>query len=121
MKDGTAVYHKRDGSPCPFEEWSELMADKDYVRLQSTDLPDGTVIETVWLGVDGRSFYLRPPHIDKHLIFYTTVSFPKHGKTKRANKYFRYGTEQEARNGHEAAVRKYGARGKRSARELSKL
>ena len=115
LKDGSAVYYKRDGRPCSYEEWSELMADKDYVRLQSIDLPDETVIGTVWLGVDGRSFYLRPPHIDQHLIFYTTISFPKHGKMKRANKYFRYATEQEARDGHEAAVRRYGARGKTSA------
>jgi hypothetical protein len=101
-------YFTREGIPCPYAVWSELLADRDYRELWSDELLDGTKVETCWLGVDGRSFYLRPRRIDRHLIFYTTISFPRReGRRKRENQYHRYATEREARAGHRAAVRKY--------------
>src|SRR5260370_41224834 len=99
-------YFMRDGTRCPYGVWSELLADSDYCEIRSDELPNGTRIETCWLGVDGRSFYLWPRRIDKHFIFYTMVTFPKKGPKKPENQYFRYTTEREARKGHQAAVRK---------------
>jgi hypothetical protein len=101
-------YFARNGKPCPYGVWSEMLADRKYREVRVDELPNGTKVETIWLGVDGRSFYLRPRPIDRHLIFYTTVSFPKEAGRKRKNQYFRYATEREARAGHRAAVRKYG-------------
>lgn len=82
-----------------------MLADRNYREIQSDALPNGTKVETCWLGVDGRSFYLRPRRIERHLIFYTVVIFPKNGHGKPENRYFRYATEREARAGHRAAVR----------------
>ncbi len=100
-------YLTREGIPCPYGVWSEMLSDRDYREIQSDDLPNGTKVETCWLGVDGRSFYLRPPRIRRHLIFYTVVTFAKKEGRTRENRYFRYATEREARVGHRAAVRKY--------------
>jgi hypothetical protein len=59
------IYYQRDGTPCAYECWSELLADRGYRELQSNQLANGTRVETFWLGIDGRSFYLRPPRIDR--------------------------------------------------------
>lgn len=109
-------YFSRDGKPCPFGVWSEMLADHSYREVLLDEMPDGTRVETVWLGVDGRSFYLRPRPIDRHLIFYTTVIFPQKAGRKWKNLYFRYATEREARSGHHAAVRKYGPGARRIQR-----
>ena len=101
-------YLMRDGTPCPYNVWSELLADPEYRELVSDLIHDGTRVETCWLGVDGRSFYLRHRPIDPHLIFYTMVTFPQNGRRKRPNVYLRYATENEALAGHRAAVRRYG-------------
>jgi hypothetical protein len=107
-------YFSREGKPCPYRVWSEMLADRNYREIRMDELPNGIKVETCWLGVDGRSFYLRPRPIDRHLIYYTTVRFSKTGRRKRENKYFRYATEREARAGHIAAVRKYGLGRKRA-------
>jgi hypothetical protein len=109
-------YFTRDGIECPYGVWAEALADSGYRELQVDELPNGLRVETIWLGVDGHSFYLKPRRIDRPLIFYTTIKFPKSGRSKRRNKYFRYATEREAWAGHRAALRKYVSASKRLRR-----
>src|SRR5580692_7274663 len=100
------MFLTRDGTPCSYEHWHELLTDSNYRILQSDELPNGIKVDTDWIGIDGRSFYFRPPRIERDLIFVTMVRFPNK-RPKRATKYLRYATEQEAQKGHEAVVRKY--------------
>lgn len=41
----------RTGAEIPFEEWVGLYEDQRYRLVKNTDLPDGSHVFTVWLGV----------------------------------------------------------------------
>jgi hypothetical protein len=101
------MFFKRNGRPCSYEEWSELLNDPEYRTIKVTELPNGTTIETSWVGISGESFYTRRRGLSEHLIFVTTLTLPKPGK-KAEKKYFHYASETEAKAGHAAITREYG-------------
>ncbi|SRR6266851_2866902 len=89
--------YNRKGEPISLNEWMNLFENVDYKVVQQDELPDGTLISTVWLGLD-HSFGSGPP-----LIFETMV-FPKGGSSDEMD---RYCIEDEARKGHAAMLEKW--------------
>jgi hypothetical protein len=79
------TYYDRGGRPISQDEWMRLFAEEEHKRVARTEWPDGTVLSTVWLGLD-HGFGTRP------LIFETMV-FPDED-------CWRYSTESEAREAH---------------------
>jgi hypothetical protein len=67
-------FYRRDGTVCRggLLEWAKLMEDPHYKIVSQTELEDGTVISTVWLGVDHNFGGKGPP-----IIFETMVFAPK--------------------------------------------
>src|ERR1700733_10173253 len=63
-----ANYYDRDGKPIRSRAaWGAKWKDRKYVRVASTELPDGKWVSTVWMGLDssfGRG---------RKLIFQTSV------------------------------------------------
>lgn len=92
------MYYSRDGEPMTLEEWSatypetqeEFEATK---RVAKTTVGDWEV-STVWLGLD-HSFMEGPP-----LIFETMIFGGEYD-----SECWRYSTEAQALEGHEAAVK----------------
>ena len=85
-------YYDRRGQPITSDEW--VMAFKDNSLLRTT-LPGGTEISTVYLGLDHR-FGEGSPLIFETMVFGAVMD----GEQER------YSTEEEARAGHEAMVRR---------------
>jgi len=72
------MYYDRQGFPIPGEvgdehaatlRWATMQADRDYARLAWDDLPDGSSLSTVWLGLDHNMCCGRP-------AIFETVRFP---------------------------------------------
>ena len=40
----------KDGQPISWQDWALKFEDKEYRRVEYTQLPNGTTISTVWLG-----------------------------------------------------------------------
>lgn len=78
------------------------MANRDYVVVQQTELPNGYWVSTVWLGLNHQFDEDGPP-----LIFETMVKNPS-GEFEDYQE--RYSTEEEAMNGHKAAIEHYSNR-----------
>ena len=89
------MYYRRDGTPYP--DVSAWAIDFEYMDRQvgRTILKDGTIISTVYLGLD-HSFGLGEP-----LIFETMVHIDQWVDQ------IRYSTEAEAKAGHEKIVKKW--------------
>lgn len=92
------MYYDREGKPISMREWCALLEDAKYKILRRTDLPDGSWVSTVWLGLDHRFEEGAP------LIFETMV-FPKGSWAELDCN--RYNTEESALAGHEAMVEKW--------------
>ncbi len=45
-------YFAKDGSLITLRAWSDLLSDRNYVRIESTETDSGLFISTVWLGLD---------------------------------------------------------------------
>ena len=100
-----SYYYDREGKPLNLENWSALFSDKNYQQIAATTLGDGTLVSTVWLGMDRRLIEGAP----QPLIFETMVF--RGGADKEGDQeQQRYSTEAEARAGHEAMVKKYADR-----------
>ena len=78
-------------------DWAKKFKDMEYMRVAETTLADGTVISTVWLGLDHS--YEGPP-----LIFETMVFPSKDDFNDRDME--RYSTLVEAEDGHRQMVAK---------------
>jgi hypothetical protein len=85
-------YYDRNGAPISPEAWIRLFSE-DYQRI-ATDTANDVTVSTVWLGLD-HSFTADEPR----QIFETMVFGGEHDQ-----ECWRYATEQEAREGHRAAV-----------------
>ena len=96
MRDPT-IYFKRDGTPADVDYFERSFEENDRVVTQ-TKLPWGGLVSTVFLCLDHSFGGGRP------LIFETMV-FSK--KSCSELDMDRYATEEEARAGHEAMVRKW--------------
>jgi hypothetical protein len=84
-----------DGNPITVDEWSRAFADT-AARTIKTDLVDGALVSTVWLGLDHSFGDGRP------MIFETMV-FPN-GVVGMGDYCDRYSTKEEAIAGHAKAV-----------------
>lgn len=89
-------YYNRKGEPISVEQWAqEFREDRTVAK---TELPNGKVISTVFLGLNHR-FGDGPPLIFESMVFkagsYTEVDMD------------RYTTEEQAKAGHEALVAKW--------------
>jgi len=88
-------YYDREGKPMTMDEWAK--AYEGERRIGKTDLPDGKMVSTVWLGMNHR-WGDGPP-----LIFETMVFGPDELDCER------YSTEAEAADGHRRMVEKWAA------------
>jgi hypothetical protein len=82
------------------EEWGRRLDDFEYKIIERTELENGKLVSTVWLGMDHRFLDDGPP-----LIFETMV-FPADGSLDELE-CERYSTEEEARAGHARLVKEY--------------
>jgi hypothetical protein len=97
------VFHyDRQGLPIEWREWCRLFALPDvYRRVARTDFPTGTVVSTVWIGLN-HNYGDGPP-----LIFETMIFTEAGGDDLGC---WRYATEAEAIEGHERVVAEVQAR-----------
>lgn len=97
-------YFDKDGSPLTALEWSKKLESIEYKRIAATDLPNGKLVSTVWLGLN-HNFIDGPP-----LIFETMV-FPAKGEADKRDwgelDCEHYSTLAEAEAGHKAMVTKW--------------
>lgn len=46
------MYFDKDGKPLELMEWAELRLDRDYARIELTELKRGYVVSTIWFGIN---------------------------------------------------------------------
>lgn len=97
------MYYDRKGQPMEMEEWALALEDIGARLIGHTVLPDGTLVSTVWLGLN-HGFHGGPPLIFETMVFATANT--------RAGELDcqRYATEKDARVGHEEMVAKLSQR-----------
>lgn len=81
------MYYNRKGEEISLEEWRNLFEDKEYKVIKQTRFDDGTLVSTIWLGLN-HNFLQGVP-----IIFETMVFF----KDGREEEQVRYSTEEETR------------------------
>jgi len=91
-----SLYYDRSGHPIGMREWSVLHADMGY-KIVARDELNGWLVSTVWLGID-HNFTLT----GKPVIFETMVFAPDPCQDDGYQE--RYTTEDEALQGHQAAL-----------------
>jgi len=128
-------YYDRQGFPIPGEEdtsapepewmlptlqWAKLHSDPDYKRVARDELPDGSYLSTVWLGLDHNFGFGGPPLFfetmrfagDESEIHLTrpvpaSMEFPDiFGEPGETTEQLRYGSEEEALAAHHEIVRR---------------
>jgi len=95
-------YYNRKNEPISCEEWSKLLEQSDYRRIEETTLNNGNWISTVWLGLN----YHFTSDLGSPLIFKTMV-FLSEDNLSESLDIERYTTEVEAYRGHEKMVQKW--------------
>jgi hypothetical protein len=93
-------HYDRAGKPLSLAEWCRLCEDRTYAVVERTALRNGKVVSTVWLGLDHAFGLAGQPVIFETLVFRT----PKGGGDVDGT---RYHTEEQAKAGHAAFVRKW--------------
>lgn len=109
---GVGKYDKT-GRPIDLATWCRLSEDLEYRRIGSTDLPDGSWVSTVWLGLDHSFSGVGPP-----LIFETMVFGPardEKGRREQSLDMARWSTLDEALHGHEQMVVRWTAKAEGAA------
>lgn len=86
------LYYDRAGKKITSIEWRNLSEDREYRRIEFEELPDGTQVSTVWLGLE------HGVNDDGKPLIFETMSFLPNGDSDKCRRYF---TEEEARLGHE--------------------
>jgi hypothetical protein len=137
------MYYDRQGFPIPGEpdvaasepgwmlpalQWAKLHQDIEYRRVAYDDLPDGSYLSTVWLGLD-HNHGLGPPLIfetmrfaggesestvprpfgdgESTFIYHAEMDFPDiFGGEGETTSQLRYTTEEEALAAHHEIVRR---------------
>jgi hypothetical protein len=110
------LYYDRQGFPIPADAargleptlvWAELSTQADYKIVARDEVPDGSRLSTVWLGLD-HSFGSAP-------LFFETMRFPADSaaelefpdpKTDEPTTQLRYGSEEEALAAHHEILRR---------------
>lgn len=111
-------YYDKAGFPIPAVDgveptlvWAQMMEDLDYKRVAYDELPDGSYLSTVWLGLD-HSHGLGPPLIFETMRFpnddtFAQMEFPDiFGESDETVECLRYGSEEEALAAHHEIVRR---------------
>lgn len=86
----------KEGRPIPPEEWGRLHEDDSYRVIGYTEIPGGSAVSTVWVGIN--MFFMKPgvqPLIFETMIFGGPLD----------EQQWRYATERSAKLGHIDAVR----------------
>lgn len=98
-----SLFYNKKGERLESLEWAKIFEDRDYKKINYTELPNGFRVSTVWIGVDHNYGDGDP------LIFETMVFPPDEGTMKswRDLDCERYSTEEEALAGHEAMCAKW--------------
>ena len=89
-------HFNRQGEAISLEEWVRLFEKHDYRIVKRSQLRNGTLVSTIWMGLDHGFGHGR------RLLFETLV-FPRRRLGRPPGEEWdgeRYGTEQEARSGH---------------------
>ena len=98
-KKSVGFYFDRQGNSMSMMDWSAKLNDMDYKVIRRTDLPDGKLVSTVWLGMS-LSFGPGAPEIFETMVFPGQDDFGELDMD-------RYATEAEAITGHEAMVARW--------------
>jgi len=88
------MYYDKQGNPLSSTEVNSLLEDREYRTVGRDKLQDGTVVSTVWLGID-HSLGSKEP------VIFETMVFNPAGESLDCR---RYCTEAEALEGHQQAV-----------------
>jgi len=95
------LYFDKNGVEISMQEMAALRANEEYSTIRRTVLPNGSLVSTVWLGIDHG--YQSPVP-----IVFETMSF-KRGESGEIDwggvHSNRYATEEEAIKGHEEIVK----------------
>ena len=86
------MYFDKKNCKIKLEEWSKLLNDIKYKRVEKTILKNGKVVSTVWIGVE-------------HQIFETMVFSSDDDFTEEYTS--RYLTLKEAKAGHKEVVKRF--------------
>ena len=95
-----------DGSSPPSVVWGRMFEDRDYRIVRQDLLLDGSMLSTVWLGLD-HSWGLRTPLIFETMYFKepgdggSELPFPDPRDGNEETGTLRYSNEEEARATHE--------------------
>lgn len=100
-------HYDKDGKPITMMECAELFEDKEYRRVEWTELGKDEYVSTVWLGLDHGFGEERP------LIFESMAFYDDDWRECR-----RYSTLEEAKEGHQKLVEEVVA--KRKLQDLFK-
>lgn len=92
------LYFDKKGKPIISNKWRELFNDKKYQIVKKTNLKNGLIVSTVWLGLDHRI----NTDTGKPVIFETLVM----GKKNTDYDGCRACTEEEALKDHEHFIKK---------------
>jgi hypothetical protein len=108
------LYYDRHGFPIPGDvresvlAWARLHADRTYSVLAHDELPDGSRLSTVWLGLDHGHGYGHP-------LFFETMRLPADSAAAlefpdpidgEETTQLRYGSEEEALAAHHEILRR---------------
>lgn len=102
-----AMYFDRQGQPIGLYDWVRLFEDPKYKRIALTQLPDGRVVSTVWMGLD-HGFYTR--EIFESMCFGVPETVEIFGEMREMpleQDCERYATEYDAFWGHRAMVERH--------------
>ena len=118
------MYYDRHGFPVPGDGdlpptlvWARIREhDRDYQKVAQDELPDGSLLSTVWLGLD-HAHGFGPPLIFETMRFEPCASdwlpsranldFPDiHGAPDETTDQLRYTTEEEALAAHHEILRR---------------
>lgn len=108
MEGITPEVFDRKGKPISYKRWAELNRDESYKRVARTVLSDGTVISTVWLGLN-HQFGFGLPVIFETMVFRREFKEGEKPNDENASEMDmdRYSTEEEAIAGHKKIVHRW--------------
>ena len=92
------MYYDRAGNPIGMDDWLKISTPQ-YKRVAWTELSNGIIVSTVWLGLD-HNWGEGPPHIFETMLFPNASNYEEIAME-------RYSTEQAALEGHERLVAEY--------------
>ena len=95
----TIKWYDKEGKLLDSLKASRLLGDRSYKCVSRDELPDGTIVSTIWLG-SNHQYGEGPPLIFETMVFPSDKDF---GDLDCE----RYSTLEEAHKGHKQMVEKY--------------